>query len=74
MFRILCFAIITRFLAFQAYPQSSKFEAHIFDNGAGFTLPYRFYIPNNIQADKKYPLILFLHGAGDWGTNNIMKK
>jgi poly(3-hydroxybutyrate) depolymerase len=70
MFRILYFVTITLFLVFQAYPQSSEFEARTFNNGAGFTLPYRFYIPKNIQADKKYPLIIFLHGAGDWGTNN----
>lgn len=70
MIKVLYFAIITQLLVFQAYPQKSKFEAHTFDNGAGFTLPYRFYIPKNLQADQKYPLVLFLHGAGDWGTNN----
>jgi predicted esterase len=70
MFRITYFVIITQVLVFQAYPQISKFEARTFDNGAGFTLPYRFYIPKNIPANTKFPLVLFLHGAGDWGTNN----
>ena len=33
-------------------------------------LPYRFLIPENIQEGEKYPLLLFLHGAGEWGDDN----
>ncbi len=33
-----------------------------------FTLPYRIYVP--AQSDKKRTLILFLHGAGERGTDN----
>lgn len=71
MFKMLYFILITHILVFQVFPQSGKFETHTFDNGAPFKLPYCFYIPKNIEADKKYPLILFLHGAGEWGTNNL---
>jgi predicted peptidase len=70
MHRISLLVVNTLFFIFQAYPQSNQFEAHTFNNGADFNLPYRFYIPKNMQTGKKYPLILFLHGAGDWGTNN----
>lgn len=34
------------------------------------TLPYRILYPLNYDAKKQYPLVLFLHGAGERGTNN----
>ncbi len=33
-------------------------------------LPYRWYAPMGLEPDEKIPLILFLHGAGEKGTNN----
>ena len=37
---------------------------------AGNTLPYRILYPDNYDKTKKYPLILFLHGAGERGDDN----
>ena len=34
------------------------------------TLPYRLLLPENYDASKKYPFILFLHGAGERGNDN----
>lgn len=34
------------------------------------TLPYRILYPENYDKSKKYPLILFLHGAGERGNDN----
>ena len=34
------------------------------------TMPYRLLLPVNYDASKKYPLILFLHGAGERGNDN----
>lgn len=37
---------------------------------SGDTMPYRILLPENYQPQKKYPLILFLHGAGERGDDN----
>ncbi len=37
---------------------------------AGNILPYRILYPDNYDKTKKYPLILFLHGAGERGSDN----
>lgn len=34
------------------------------------TLPYRLLLPDNYDSSKAYPLVLFLHGAGERGNNN----
>lgn len=36
----------------------------------GNTLPYRILFPDNYDKSKKYPLLLFLHGAGERGKDN----
>ncbi len=43
----------------------------VFKSPAGETLNYRIYLPKNMPADKKLPLVLFLHGAGERGSNNV---
>ena len=35
-----------------------------------YTLPYRLLLPENYDATKKYPLIFFMHGAGERGNDN----
>lgn len=46
-----------------------KFEALTFDGGRDLTLPYRFFKPEQ-KKGKKYPLVIFLHGAGGRGNDN----
>lgn len=36
----------------------------------GTVLPYRIYLPEGYSAEKKYPLVLFLHGADKRGSDN----
>ncbi|HEX2877100.1 MAG TPA: prolyl oligopeptidase family serine peptidase [Polyangiaceae bacterium] len=46
------------------------FEARTLQGSKGLTLPYRLFKVKNPTAGTKYPLILFLHGAGERGDNN----
>ncbi|MBO9634093.1 MAG: dienelactone hydrolase family protein [Chitinophagaceae bacterium] len=48
---------------------AQQFEKRQFILG-GDTLPYRLLYPQDYKPGKKYPLLLFLHGAGAWGTDN----
>lgn len=36
----------------------------------GFDLLYRIYLPQDLSSGKRYPLLLFLHGAGERGSDN----
>ena len=37
------------------------------------SLPYRLLLPKNFDNDKKYPLIIFLHGVGERGSDNELQ-
>lgn len=44
-------------------------QAHVFVGPDGSRLPYRRYLPV-CRPDQRIPLVLFLHGAGERGTDN----
>ena len=48
----------------------SSFLKKQFTTKNGYKLNYRILYPLNYSSDKEYPLILFLHGAGERGNNN----
>ena len=50
--------------------RGDDFEAREFSATDGAKLPYRLLQPANIEAGKKYPLVIFLHGAGERGDDN----
>lgn len=49
--------------------QQELYEAQSFINNVD-TLNYRIMYPKYFSEEKQYPLILFLHGAGERGSNN----
>lgn len=64
------FFLILSLLSAQIYAQKYKdFKKSklIFGND---TLPYRIMYPDSMIEGEKYPLILYLHGAGSRGTEN----
>lgn len=46
-------------------------EAHVFESEAGQTMPYRLYVPTDYDPQKKYPIILSFHGAGQREKDNV---
>lgn len=47
----------------------SKFQKKTYSVGLD-TLPYRILYPQNYDSTKQYPLVVFLHGAGQRGKDN----
>jgi predicted dehydrogenase/poly(3-hydroxybutyrate) depolymerase len=47
-----------------------EFQALTHTSKIGGTMPYRLLPPKPLVAGKKYPVILFFHGAGDRGNDN----
>jgi predicted peptidase len=64
---LVCFLLITSFTS--SAQDFSQYEKHWLVEGTD-TLPYRVLLPKNYDAKKKYPLIYFLHGAGERGNDN----
>ena len=51
------------------------FEANSFTSSEGYILPYRILWPKDYDRarQKQYPLVLFLHGAGERGDDNRLQ-
>ena len=63
-------AILSLFFFFSVSAQDKDlFEKQLFVVGED-TLPCRILTPTNFQIGKKYPLVVFLHGAGERGNDN----
>ena len=77
MLRI-CFVMLPLSMAFTSTLQTvlaadsvqDVYEAKTYQGPDGQALPYRFLTPEKIEPGKRYPLVLFMHGAGERGTDN----
>ncbi|MEI8109232.1 MAG: PHB depolymerase family esterase, partial [Verrucomicrobiota bacterium] len=50
--------------------EAEDYVAQTFSGEGGKTLGYRLLAPAKMEEGKKYPLVLFLHGAGERGSDN----
>lgn len=48
----------------------SLYQSKLYISATGDSLPYRILYPENYDRNQRYPLILFLHGAGERGNDN----
>jgi predicted peptidase len=58
------------FLVWSGNVSAEEYEARIYKDEQGKTLSYRLLKPKDYDAQQKYPLVLFLHGAGERGADN----
>lgn len=47
-----------------------KIVKHVYTDTRGKVMPYCLILPENYNAKKQYPLIIFLHGGGERGVDN----
>lgn len=58
------------FFSFSGLAQ--QFEKNLFENNSG-SLPYQILLPKDYDESKEYPLLFFLHGAGERGNDNELQ-
>lgn len=51
-------------------PLMHRLEDRSYTDAQGDSIPYRLLVPENYDASNDYPLVVFLHGAGERGQNN----
>lgn len=67
---LLVLIIISTVMKAQTEPNiTNQFEKKSFTHETT-TINYRFFIPRNLTAQEKYPLVLTLHGSGERGSDN----
>ncbi|MBK6284635.1 MAG: phospholipase [Draconibacterium sp.] len=62
-----CFCLL---IIAQAKAQTFAYKLHKNTSITNYTMPYRLFVPEGYDSTKIYPLVLFLHGAGERGTDN----
>ena len=67
---LLAFALVLIFSHALAQSQRGEFVARRFRDSGG-VLPYRIFIPPSYDKRQKYPLVLWLHGSGGRGSDNV---
>ena len=66
------FWVIIIFSLFSVFAgeKTSEYLKKEFQGKSGEIIPYRILYPENYNPDQQYPLLLFLHGSGERGSDN----
>ncbi|MDU8885881.1 prolyl oligopeptidase family serine peptidase [Yeosuana sp. MJ-SS3] len=68
-FKIILFLFLIGFSGTLNAQTESLYSEELYLNN-GDTLRYRMLLPKNFSEENKYPIVLFLHGAGERGNDN----
>lgn len=73
MKRMALFACALLFIGCSGEAQSDVdgFVARTYTNVRGSTMPYRLFIPAKYDKAMQYPLVIWLHGSGSVGVDNV---
>ena len=63
------FVLLSSLITF-AQSANDEFSSFSFSASSGLEMPYRLYSPA-VEVRTAVPLIIYLHGAGGWGTDNV---
>ncbi len=50
---------------------AQAFAPHMHSNDRGERMPFRLFTPARLEPGRRYPLVVFLHGAGGSGSDNV---
>src|SRR5215467_2175214 len=68
----ICFALVLLLANPSVGKQSEDvLQARSYKGAHGRIMPYRLFVPAHYTADRRYPLVLFLHGGGGRGNDNL---
>ncbi len=73
LFLALAFGFVAPLFAQDTPKPADIYEARTFTDAAGASIGYRLLTPKNYDAKQKYPLVIFLHGAGERGADNAVQ-
>lgn len=69
--KYLLISLLSTFLiACPAKKNERVYKSFTYEASSGLKLPYRVLFPDNYDKSNHYPLLLFLHGAGERGNDN----
>ena len=69
-------SVLTFMLVFAALPGAAQdvvdgFVGRIYTNASRQRMPYRLFVPPGYNKENDYPLVIWLHGAGGAGSDNL---
>lgn len=67
-----CLLFVGLLVQAQSQPNTISFDKKVYLSEQG-SLPFAILLPENFDPEKAYPLVLFLHGAGERGHDNDLQ-
>ena len=62
--------LVFTLVSFAAFAQQEEYQKKTYVSSENDTLLYRELVPEKLILNQSYPLVIFLHGAGERGNDN----